>query len=115
MHPFRFGVVLETVRDECSLRETVRRAESAGYSTVLIRDHFAAEPFGPQLAPITTLATVAAHSTSLRLGSLVIDKDFRHPAVLAKEIATLDLFSGDASSSVLAPVGWPRNINKLGF
>ena len=94
MHPFRFGVMLESVRDEHSLRETVRRAESAGYATVLIRDHFAAEPFGPQLAPLTTLATVAAHSTSLRLGTLVIDNDFRHPAVLAKEIATLDLLSG---------------------
>ena len=94
MHPFRFGVMLESVRDEHSLRETVRRAESAGYATVLIRDHFAAEPFGPQLAPLTALATVAAHSTSLRLGTLVIDNDFRHPAVLAKEIATLDLLSG---------------------
>jgi probable F420-dependent oxidoreductase len=94
MHPFRFGVVLESVRDGCTLRETVRRAESAGYATVLIRDHFAAEPFGPQLAPLTALATVVAHSTSLRLGTLVIDNDFRHPAVLAKEIATLDLFSG---------------------
>src|SRR5918998_1211048 len=94
MHPFRFGVVLESVRDERSLRETVRRAESAGYAAVLIRDHFAAEPFGPQLAPLTALATVAAHSTSLRLGTLVIDNDFRHPAVLAKEIATLDLLSG---------------------
>ncbi len=94
MHPFRFGVVLESVRDGCTLRETVRRAESAGYATVLIRDHFAAEPFGPQLAPLTALATVVAHSTSLRLGTLVIDNDFRHPAVLAKVIATLDLFSG---------------------
>lgn len=94
MHPFRFGVVLESVRDERSLRDTVQRAESAGYATVLIRDHFAAEPFGPQLAPLTTLATVAAHSTSLRLGTLVIDNDFRHPAVLAKETATLDLLSG---------------------
>jgi probable F420-dependent oxidoreductase len=94
MHPFRFGVMLESVRGEHALRETVRRVESAGYATVLIRDHFAAEPFGPQLAPLTALATVAAHSTSLRLGTLVIDNDFRHPAVLAKEIATLDLLSG---------------------
>ena len=94
MHPFRFGVVLESVRDERALRETVRRAESAGYATVLVRDHFVAEPFGPQLAPLTALATVAAHSSSLRLGTLVIDNDFRHPALLAKEIATLDLLSG---------------------
>jgi probable F420-dependent oxidoreductase len=94
MHPFRFGVMLDSVRDERALREAVRRAESAGYATVLIRDHVAAEPFGPQLAPLTALATVAAHSTSLRLGTLVISNDFRHPAVLAKEIATLDLLSG---------------------
>lgn len=36
----------------------------------------------------------AAHTTSLTRGTLVIDNDFRHPAVLAKEIATLDLITG---------------------
>jgi probable F420-dependent oxidoreductase len=94
MRPFRFGVMLESVRDAATLFATLDRAESDGYSTVLIRDHLVAEPFGAQLAPISTLAMAAAHSPTLRLGTMVIDNDFRHPAVLAKEIATLDLLSG---------------------
>ena len=94
MHPFRFGVVLESVHDTATLSATLDCAEKDGYSTILIRDHLVTEPFGPQLAPLTTLAFASAHSTRLRLGTMVIDNDFRHPAMLAKEIATLDVLSG---------------------
>jgi probable F420-dependent oxidoreductase len=59
-----------------------------------MRDHFIEEPFGHQLAPVTALATAAAATKTLRVGSLVICNDYRHPAVLAKEVATLDLLSG---------------------
>ena len=70
-----------------------RRAENEGYATFLIRDHFLADPFGDQFAPIAALATVAAVTTRLRVGTLVIDNDYRHPVVLAKEAATLDVLS----------------------
>lgn len=92
--PFRFGVLGESVRSAAELVETARRAEIAGYATFLIRDHFIDEPFGHQLAPVAALATVAAVTTTLRVGSLVICNDYRHPVLLAKEIATLDLLSG---------------------
>jgi probable F420-dependent oxidoreductase len=91
--PFRFGVFGENARSAETLLETARRAEDAGYSTLLIRDHFIKEPFGHQLAPLAALATVAATTKTLRVGSLVISNDYRHPAVLAKEIATLDVLS----------------------
>jgi probable F420-dependent oxidoreductase len=71
-----------------------RRVEIAGYATFLIRDHFIEEPLGHQLAPIAALATVAAATKTLRVGSLVICNDYRHPVVLAKEVATLDVLSG---------------------
>src|SRR6059036_3664934 len=45
-------------------------AEDGGFATILIRDHFIAEPFGHQLAPLTALATVAAVTRRLRIGSL---------------------------------------------
>src|SRR5262252_7782791 len=51
------------------------------------------EPFGPQYAPWSTLAVVAQATTALRVGTLVIANDFRHPAVLAKEVSTLDQIS----------------------
>ena len=93
LRPFRFGVFGEDARSPEILLDTARRAEDAGYSTFLIRDHFIDEPFGHQLAPLTALATVAAATTRLRVGSLVFSNDYRHPAMLAKEIATLDAVS----------------------
>ena len=89
--PFRFGVLGENVRSAAELVDTARRAEIAGYATFLTRDHFIEEPFGHQLAPVAALATVAAATETLRVGSLVICNDYRHPVLLAKEVATLDL------------------------
>jgi probable F420-dependent oxidoreductase len=92
--PFRFGLLGENVRSATGLTETARRAESAGFATFLLRDHFIDEPFGHQLAPLAALATVAAATTRLRVGSLVLCNDYRHPVLLAKEVATLDVLSG---------------------
>ena len=94
LRPFRFGVLGESVRSAAELVETARRAETEGYATFLMRDHFIDEPFGHQLAPVAALATVAAVTQTLRVGSLVICNDYRHPVLLAKEVSTLDLLSG---------------------
>lgn len=91
--PFRFGVFGESVRSREALLDTARRAEDSGYATFLIRDHFIEEPFGHQLAPLTALATVAGATTRLRVGSLVLSNDYRHPVILATEVATLDVLS----------------------
>ena len=60
-----------------------------GYSAVYLPDHF-----GDQVGPIAALMAAADATTRLRVGSLVFDNDYRHPVVLAKEAATLDLLSG---------------------
>jgi probable F420-dependent oxidoreductase len=91
---FRFGVLAEHSITPRALLETARRAEAAGYSTLLIRDHFIEQPFGHQLAPLTALASVAAATSTLRLGTLVLANDYRHPVLVAKEMATLDGLSG---------------------
>src|SRR5215467_5510705 len=91
---FRFGLLGESIRGATQLVDTARRAEGAGFATFLLRDHFIDEPFGHQFAPLTALATAAAVTTTLRVGSLVICNDYRHPALLAKEVATLDVLSG---------------------
>ena len=93
MRAFRFGVFAESVRSRTDLVDTARRAEDAGFDIFLIRDHFVAEPFGHQLAPLATLATVASLTERLWIGSLVFSNDYRHPVILAKEAATLDLLS----------------------
>src|SRR5437870_8479466 len=94
MRRFRFGLMVERFSDPTNVLEMARRAEAAGFSTFLVRDHLIDRPFGPQYAPWTTLASVAQVTRTLRVGTLVIANDFRHPAVLAKEVATLDQLSG---------------------
>jgi probable F420-dependent oxidoreductase len=72
---------------------TARQAEQLGYSTLFIRDHFIPDPFGDQFAPMIALMAAADATRTLRVGSLVLDNDYRHPVVLAKEAATLDVLS----------------------
>jgi probable F420-dependent oxidoreductase len=94
MRPVRFGVLAEQAQTPGQLLDTACRAEAAGCSTLLIRDHLVEGPFIHQLAPLAALAAVASATTRLRVGTLVLCNDFRHPAVLAKELATLDVLSG---------------------
>lgn len=92
--PFRFGVVNEHPAPLDAWLAHVREVEALGYSTFLIRDHVIDPPFGPQYAPLVALAMAAAATTTLRVGTLVLSNDFRHPVLLAKELATLDALSG---------------------
>ena len=85
--PFRFGVTGRGAT-MAEWRDFARKAEALGYATLVLPDHF-----GRQLAPFTALAAAAQATSSLRLATLVIDNDFRHPALLAKEAATLDVLS----------------------
>jgi probable F420-dependent oxidoreductase len=87
-HPFRFGVQLASLPAE-TWREDVRRIESLGYSSVFWPDHFS-----EQWEPTAALAAVAAATERVKVGSLVYDVDYRHPVVLAKAAATIQLLSG---------------------
>ena len=90
----RFGVVSESVLDGPAWADHARRVEAAGIGSLLIRDHFSAGAFGQQLAPFSALAAAAAVTSSLRVGTLVLSNDFRHPAIVAHEAASLHHLSG---------------------
>jgi len=90
----RFGVVSESVPRGRAWLEHARRFEGAGVSALLLRDHFSAGAFGPQLAPFSALAAAAAATERLRVGTMVLCNDFRHPAIVAHEAATLHELSG---------------------
>ncbi len=105
---FRFGVVAEQIGTRDELVGLAHRAEALGFDTLLIRDHIAPDFFGLQLGPIAALATVAAVTTRLRIGTLVFGNDYRHPAILAKEAATIDLLSGGRLELGIG-AGWLRN------
>ena len=98
--PFRFGVMAAKAGSRSEWIDTAKKAESLGYSALLMPDHF-----GDQLSPIAALSTAAAVTEELRVGTLVFANDFRHPAVLAKETATLDLLS-DGRLEVGLGAGW---------
>lgn len=87
--PFRFGVQVNATEDLDGWRELARRIEGLGYATLTMPDHFT-----EQLAPIPALQCAADATTTLRVGALVHDNDYKHPVVLAKELATLDVLSG---------------------
>lgn len=88
MSTFRFGVQLSRADSGSAWRDLARKVEDLGYSTLFIPDHF-----DDQFGPLVALTAAAEATSTLRVGSLVFGNDYRHPVVLAKEIATLDLFS----------------------
>jgi probable F420-dependent oxidoreductase len=98
--PFRFGVQLSGPVDARGWVERVRKIEDLGYATATVPDHFT-----DQLAPMAALAVAAAATTSLRVGGLVLDNDYKHPVVLAKELATLDVLS-DGRVEIGLGAGW---------
>lgn len=107
LHRFRFGVICEQMSSAEEWVTKARRAEQLGYSTFFIRDHFIPEPFGNQFAPMIALMAAADATRTLRLGSLVLDNDYRHPVMLAKEAATLDVLSNGRFELGLG-AGWAR-------
>ena len=90
----RFGVVSESVLDGPAWADHARRVEGAGVGSLLIRDHFSAGAFGQQLAPFSALTAAAAVTADLRVGTMVLSNDFRHPAIVAHEAASLHHLSG---------------------
>lgn len=87
--PFRFGVQVSTAPDARTWVSLARRVEELGFATLTMPDHFT-----DQLAPMPALMAAAQATSSLRVGALVWDNDYKHPVVFAKEIATLDVLSG---------------------
>ena len=102
VRPFRFGVTAPTPSGGTDLAGRARRVEQLGYSMLVVPDHFR-----DHLAPVPALTAAALATTRLRVGSLVFSNDFRHPAVLAKEAATIDVLSGGRFELGLG-AGWLR-------
>ena len=88
MRPLRFAVQLSKAPSAQGWRDLARKVEDLGYSTLYVPDHL-----DDQFSPMVALTVAAEATTTLRVGTLVLDNDFRHPLLLAKEAATLDLFS----------------------
>ena len=90
---FRFGVVVGGATVE-AFAGYARRAESLGYSVALCSDHLdLSGAHFSQISAMPALAYASAITSTIRLGTSVINQDLRHPAVLAREAASLDVLS----------------------
>src|SRR5690348_3465412 len=87
--PFRFGVVAASARSAEDWINKAHHIESLGYATLVMPD-----TLRYTLAPLPALGAAAAATRTLRLGTYVLANDLRHPVLLAKAVATLDLLSG---------------------
>jgi probable F420-dependent oxidoreductase len=102
MRPFHFLAEARDIVDGRALAESARRAEGIGFHALVIPDHLIA-----QLAPVPALATIAAATERLRIAGFVLNNDLRHPAVLAQDLASLDVLSG-GRLDVAIGAGWNR-------
>ncbi|WP_319452894.1 MULTISPECIES: TIGR03621 family F420-dependent LLM class oxidoreductase [unclassified Mycobacterium] len=111
--PFRFAIQATNASGARDWREFACKVEELGYTTLFLADHYlgpgpaqrAAHTPRQDLAPIAAIAAAAAHTTVLRVGCRVFCVDYHVPAVLAKEVATLDLLS-DGRLEVGIGAGW---------
>lgn len=98
--PFRFGVQLQQAESGAAWVEQAQRVEAHGYDVATMPDHF-----DSQFAPMPALQAILSATTTLRAGALVFDNDYRHPLVLAKELATMDVLS-DGRVEIGLGAGW---------
>jgi len=98
---FRFGILAKEARTGTEMTAFARHVEDLGYSTLYHPDHFVDHP----IAPIPAMAHVAAVTTTLRVGTLVLGNDYKHPVVLANEAATIDRLS-DGRLELGLGAGW---------
>ena len=105
-----FGIHLvqqNTTLADC--RRLWRWADSAGFSWIDVSDHFYESPMtekqGPYLECLAALATLAADTERVRVGTCVLAMDYRHPAVLANALATIDQLA-DGRLDVGLGAGW---------
>lgn len=87
-HAFRFGINLTELKSGDEFRATACKMEALGYSTLSSGDHF-----NFSVSPLAPLMAAAEATTTLRVGTLVLGNDFRHPAMVARELAALDVLS----------------------
>jgi probable F420-dependent oxidoreductase len=106
---FRFGVHFNHNATREELRTRASQAEDLGYSTFLIADHVWVFP------AIAGMAAAAEATTSLRIGTDVLGNDFRHPALLAREAAAIDLISNGRLELGLDTGYAPSEYQRLGI
>ncbi len=88
MKPFRFGVSVRQAQSRAEWMEKARKVEALGYATLTVPDHLT-----DLVAPMPALISAAEATKTLRIGTNVLNNDLRHPVLVAREAATVDLLT----------------------
>ena len=88
MKPFRFGVNVWHAASRAEWQEKARKVEGLGYATFTVPDHLT-----DLIAPMPALVSAAEATTTLRVGTNVLNNDLRHPVLVAREAAAVDLLT----------------------
>jgi probable F420-dependent oxidoreductase len=100
--PFHFLASVQEIIDGPGLAEKARQAESLGYHALVVPDHLI-----PQLSPVPAMAWIASATERIRIAAFVFNNDLRHPAVLAQDLASLDVLSR-GRLDVAIGAGWNK-------
>ena len=101
------------------LAEIARAAEDAGYSSIWLMDHYFQIPMVgaaelEMLEAYTALGYIAAHTSRVRLGTMVTGVTYRHPGILVKQVTTLDVLSGGRAWMGIGAAWFGREHHGLG-
>lgn len=88
MRPFRFGVSVWHAQSRSEFTEKARKIEALGYDTLTLPDHLT-----DRIAPMPALVSAAEATKTLRVGTNVLNNDLRHPVLVAREAAAVDLLT----------------------
>ncbi len=102
MRPFQFLADAREIVPGPELADRARRAEDTGYHALVVPDHLLG-----QLSPVVAMTAIAAATNTLRVGAFVLNNDLRHPAVLAQDLAAIDVLSGGRLDIAIG-AGWNK-------
>jgi len=102
MRPFHFLADAREIVSGTELAARARRSEDLGYHALVTPDHLMG-----QLSPVVAMSAIAAATSTLRVGAFVLNNDLRHPAVLAQDLAAIDVLS-DGRLDIAIGAGWNK-------
>src|SRR5207237_10182950 len=110
MKPFRFGVNLAHAGSRTEWRESARKVEALGYDTLTVPDHLT-----DLVSPMPALICAAEATQRLRVGTNVLNNDLRHPVLVAREAATVDLLTDGRLQLGLGAGSIKSEYDEVGF
>ena len=110
MKPFRFGVSVRRAQSRTEWREKAGKIEALGYDSLTVADHLT-----DLIAPIPAALSAAEATTHLKVGTNVLNNDLRHPVLVAREAAAVDLLTDGRFQLGLGAGTSGRNMKRLAW